>query len=125
MKPVDEKKAAAVVLSVVGTFGLIGFSLAGIVYMAMLSCLLLAASVLLGLSVLKGEGVVIFPPKTNGLRVRGSNRERAYLRVQNTINNGKVTVSVEDDGIYIRLAGDENRGEAFSEKKVKVYDYEI
>jgi hypothetical protein len=36
-----------------------------------------------------------------------------------------VFVSVEDDGIYIRLAGDENNGEAFSEKKIKVYDYEI
>jgi hypothetical protein len=62
--------------------------------------------------------------RSTNLKVRGSNRERAFIRVQNTLKNGKVFVSLEEDGIYIRLAGDENQGEAFAEKKVKVYDYE-
>jgi len=63
--------------------------------------------------------------RTENLKIRGTARERAFIRVQNTINNKKVFVSVEDDGIYIRLAGDENNGEAFNENKVKVYDYNV
>lgn len=68
-------------------------------------------------STLRSKGV-------SNLKVRGSNRDRAFIRVVNTVKNGKVNVSIEEDGIYIRLSGNENEGEAFSEKKVKVYDYE-
>lgn len=62
-------------------------------------------------------------PKHN-LKIRGTNKERAYIRVQNAVNNRKISISLEDDGVYIRLSGNENEGEAFSDTKVKVYDYE-
>lgn len=67
---------------------------------------------------------LLFGSSKSNLKAIGSNRQKAFIRVQNTINNRKVFVSSEEDGIYIRLAGDENEGEAFSEMKVKVYDYE-
>lgn len=66
----------------------------------------------------------LFGNTKHNLTPNGSSRRRAFIRVQNTVNNGKVFVSSEEDGIYIRLAGNENEGEAFSEHKVKVYDYE-
>lgn len=65
-----------------------------------------------------------FQKNKSNLKLRGGNKERAYVRVQNALNNGKVFVSQEEDGIYIRLAGNENEGEAFSEHKIKVYTYE-
>lgn len=66
-----------------------------------------------------------FKRKDTNMKIIGSNKQKAFLKVLNTINNKKIAVSIENDGIYIRLAGDENHGEAFNEKKCKVYDYEI
>jgi hypothetical protein len=118
----------AFVLFLVGVAGAIYFTAVGATFLAALSGMLVVASAVMSWSVIGKNwfGQFVFPtPKGNNLRIRGTKRERAFLRVQNTINNRKVFVSVEDDGIYIRLAGDENNGEAFSEKKIKVYDYEI
>ena len=42
-------------------------------------------------------------------------------KVCNTLNNGKYMVDIREDGIYIRLAGNEDSGYAFSEEFVKVY----
>lgn len=67
---------------------------------------------------------IYFSRGTPNLKLRGGNKERAYIRVQNAIKNGKIFVSQEEDGIYIRLAGNENEGEAYSEHKVKVYTYD-
>ncbi len=37
-----------------------------------------------------------------------------FKRVLNTLRENKVMVKVGDDGIYVRMAGNEKKGEAFS-----------
>ena len=45
----------------------------------------------------------------------GNNKKRMMLnRVINTLENGKFMAKVEDDGVYIRLAGNKDGCEAFS-----------
>ena len=43
-----------------------------------------------------------------------------FERVLKTLSNNKVMVSNRPDGVYIRLAGDANKGEYFMEKFIKV-----
>jgi len=50
-------------------------------------------------------------------------KEEAFKRVLNTLNTNRIIVGTREDGIYIRLAGDINDGEAFSLNFVKVLDY--
>jgi hypothetical protein len=47
-------------------------------------------------------------------------KSEAFSRVLNTLSVNKVVVVTKDDGIYIRMAGDESKGEAFSKEFVKV-----
>lgn len=110
-----------------GVLGTIYFYIERSTFMIVVSLLLMFAGV--GLAIITfdkewGNPFEALRPKNPNLRVGGSRKERAYVRVQNTVNNRKIFVSVEEDGIYIRLAGDENHGEAYSDRKVKVYDYE-
>ncbi len=46
-----------------------------------------------------------------------------FRRVLNTLRENKVMVSTEKDGIYIRMAGDTNKGEAFSLEWAKVISF--
>lgn len=51
-------------------------------------------------------------------------KEEAFRRVLNTLNTNNIMVDTREDGIYIRLAGNESEGEAFSKNFVKVLDYQ-
>jgi hypothetical protein len=118
------------VLVSIATLGLLGsivFGLKSWPYMQFVSFSLLAISIGVGFfnQNINRAFYDIFLNKSQGnLKPVGTLRQRAFIRVQNSVNNGKVFVSSEPDGIYIRLAGNENEGEAYSETKVKVYDYE-
>ena len=46
-----------------------------------------------------------------------------FRRVLNTLRENKVMVKVEDDGVYIRMAGVEDRGECFSLEWAKVRSF--
>jgi len=46
-----------------------------------------------------------------------------FKRVLNTLRENKVMVRVDDDGIYVRLAGDKKKGEAFSLEWGKVISF--
>jgi len=48
-------------------------------------------------------------------------KEEAFKRVLETLKNNKSMVKAREDGIYIRLAGTESKGEAFSLDWVKVF----
>lgn len=109
------------------SIGLIVFSINEWVILQVISICLIFISAfvfLLNQELYKSLITFLFGSSKSNLKAIGSNRQKAFIRVQNTINNRKVFVSSEEDGIYIRLAGNENEGEAFSEIKVKVYDYE-
>ena len=60
----------------------------------------------------------IFKRKKKSLPVDGkcvpSEKQAKLNRVINTLENGSFMAKVEDDGVYIRLAGDEDEGEAFT-----------
>lgn len=115
-----------------GVIGLLLFRDQDFIFMRIISILIMIASLVIYLSdahaldtkSLSERIVKLFKKEKVNLKVRGTNKERAFIRVQNALKNGKVFVSIEDDGIYIRLAGNENEGEAFSSEKVKVYSYE-
>ena len=49
---------------------------------------------------------------------------QGFTRVLNTLRQNLIMVTTKDDGIYIRLAGDEKLGFAFSETFTKVYSFE-
>lgn len=124
------KRSEIFVTAAVGLLGLGGaiyFGISSNTFMMVICILMALSAVLIGVVNLDrewGNPFDVFRTAPRNMKIRGSLKERAYLRVQNTITNGKVFVSVEDDGVYIRLAGDENKGEAYSDKKVKVYEYE-
>ena len=46
--------------------------------------------------------------------------ENGFRRVLNTLRENKVMEKIMEDGIYIRMAGDENKGECFGLKWIKV-----
>ncbi len=52
------------------------------------------------------------------------NRQDGFKKVLKTLKNNNVMVMVGDDGIYIRLAGDEEKGEAFTKEWAKVYSFD-
>ena len=49
--------------------------------------------------------------------------EAEFRRVLNTLRENKVMVDTRKDGIYIRLAGNEEKGQAFSTEFVKVKSF--
>ena len=49
--------------------------------------------------------------------------DEKYKRTLNTLRENKVMVKLERDGVYVRLAGDEKRGEAFSLEWGKVMSF--
>lgn len=51
-------------------------------------------------------------------------KQEAFLRVLKTLKNNKVMVNTKEDGIYIRLAGKEGNGEAFSLDWAKVLSFD-
>jgi hypothetical protein len=53
----------------------------------------------------------------------GSDNEKEFKRVLNTLRANKVMVFTKVDGIYIRLAGTETKGECYSEEIVKVKSF--
>jgi|DEB19_MinimDraft_2_1074335.scaffolds.fasta_scaffold286287_1 hypothetical protein len=53
----------------------------------------------------------------------GSDSEKEFRRVLNTLRTNKVMVFTKVDGIYIRLAGTESKGECYSEEIVKVKSF--
>ena len=53
-----------------------------------------------------------------------SHSEQEFRRVFNTLREKRIMVKKEKDGIYIRMAGDRNKGQAFSLEWGKVISYE-
>jgi hypothetical protein len=51
-----------------------------------------------------------------------SEPELQFRRVLNTLRENKIMVITKEDGIYIRLAGDVNKGECWMDNFVKVAD---
>lgn len=49
--------------------------------------------------------------------------KEAFKRVLNTLRENKVMVLTKDDGIYVRMAGDVNKGECFSLEMAKVVSF--
>ena len=56
--------------------------------------------------------------------VGSASTESDFKRVLNTLRNNKVMVQTKEDGIYIRMAGNENNGECFSTAFVKVKSFD-
>lgn len=56
--------------------------------------------------------------------VGSASPETEFKRVLNTLRENKVMVQTKDDGIYIRMAGDESKGECFSKDFVRVKKFE-
>jgi len=52
--------------------------------------------------------------------VGSASLESEYKRVLNTLRNNRIMVQTKEDGVYIRMAGDERKGECFSTDFVKV-----
>ena len=50
-------------------------------------------------------------------------REEEFIRVLNTLRRKKLMVKAENDGIYVRMAGKEERGECFSLEWGKVVSF--
>lgn len=48
-----------------------------------------------------------------------------YLRVLNTLRENKVMVDTREDGIYIRMGGNESSGECFSYEWVRVKSFNL
>lgn len=51
---------------------------------------------------------------------KNTTETNSFIRVLNTLRRNNVVVVTKDDGIYVRLAGDESKGEAFSLEFAKV-----
>ncbi len=51
-------------------------------------------------------------------------REQEFIKVNKTLKGNKIMTKVEQDGIYIRFAGDEKKGEYFTLDWVKVHSFE-
>lgn len=49
--------------------------------------------------------------------------EKPFYRVLNTLSANKVMVVTFPDGIYIRLAGDESKGQLFSKEFARVVTF--
>ena len=52
-----------------------------------------------------------------------SKQELEFRRVLNTLRENKVMVKLKEDGVYVRMAGNEKRGECFSEEWAKVKSF--
>lgn len=50
-------------------------------------------------------------------------KEKVFQAVLKTLKNNKVMVDTREDGIYVRLAGKEENGEAFTFEWGKVYSF--
>jgi hypothetical protein len=61
--------------------------------------------------------------KNENLDLSDVSRSSVYKSVLKTLRNNKVMVKTENDGIYIRLAGNEGEGECFSLDWAKVISF--
>lgn len=50
-------------------------------------------------------------------------KEKIFQSILKTLANNRVMVKVKDDGIYIRMAGRQNKGECFTLEWGKVYSF--
>lgn len=50
-------------------------------------------------------------------------KQKEFARVLNTLKSNKVMVLTEDDGIYVRMAGNIDKGECFSLEFGKVVSF--
>lgn len=55
---------------------------------------------------------------------KDNHKQNEYKRVLNTLRTNKIMVETRDDGIYIRMAGREERGECFSYEWAKVKSFD-
>lgn len=53
----------------------------------------------------------------------GKEQEKTFVRILNTLRENKVMCSKRKDGVYIRFAGRVKNGYYFSDKFVKVFDF--
>jgi len=51
-------------------------------------------------------------------------QQKEFQKVLKTLKSNHVMVSVGEDGIYIRLAGHKDKGEAFTLEWAKVYSFD-
>jgi len=56
--------------------------------------------------------------------VGSTSSESEFKRVLNTLRNNRVMVQTKEDGIYIRMAGNESKGECLSKDFVRVKRFE-
>lgn len=54
----------------------------------------------------------------------GTSRNVAFAAVSKSLKNNKVMIDTREDGIYIRLAGNESKGEAFTLEFAKAYSFD-
>lgn len=52
-----------------------------------------------------------------------NNHEQEFKAVCKTMKNNRVMVDTREDGIYVRLAGSESKGEAFSLEWARVLSF--
>ena len=64
-----------------------------------------------------------FNEHQENLNISDVSRSSVYKSVLKTLRNNKVMVKTENDGIYIRLAGNEEEGECFSLDWAKVISF--
>ncbi len=57
------------------------------------------------------------------MSITTNEHQKEFLAVLKTLQGNKVMVDTREDGIYIRLAGKESKGEAFSLEWAKVLSF--
>lgn len=70
---------------------------------------------------IKVEGQFVSPNDAKPLVVRSASEH--FKAVLQTLKHNKVMVKTEADGIYVRMAGNENKGECFSLEWGKVVSF--
>lgn len=55
-------------------------------------------------------------------KIKEPNRKE-FCRVLNTLRTNRIMVATREDGIYIRMAGEESKGEAFSLEFARVVTF--
>ncbi len=61
--------------------------------------------------------------KQSHIHVTGDTQRDEFKRVLNTLRVNKVMVDTREDGIYIRMAGNESEGECFTYEWAKVKSF--
>lgn len=60
-------------------------------------------------------------PKKLNEKVYGTRRDIVTQKIHDTLKNKNYTLEIIGDEVYFRLNGDENKGEAYSDVPVKIY----